>query len=379
MSLMNHCKLAIKTGGLFALIASFLLSSCHKKKEANAPAAIPVIARMAISNPVPLYIETVGHMEAYNTVDIMAQADGILIKTHFEDGADVKQGDILYSIDPSPYLAELQLAKGKLKQQLAEFSYSQRNAERNAPLVEDDYISKDDFDSIETTVVADNALVEQMLADVKTAEINLSYTEIYSPIDARAGFSLVDDGNLILEEAKTTLVALNQITPIYATFFIPGKQFPLLNHYQKQAGPLKTLITLDSPHAPSYEGNLTFIDNSIDLATGMIQLKATFPNESKELWPNQYVKVKLILDTIEDAVLIPMSAVQTSAKGKFAFVVRGNNTVKSVPIVLGQRQPGDWIVVNQGIRAGDRVVTDGHVNLYDGAKVSVSDHQRVAQ
>ena len=194
-----------------------------------------------------------------------------------------------------------------------------------------------------------------------------------------AGFSLVDDGNLILEEAKTNLVTLNQITPIYATFFIPGKQFPMLQHYQQQAGHLKTIISIDSPFAPSYEGELTFIDNSIDLATGMIELKATFPNEEKALWPNQYVKVKLILDTIENAVLIPSAAIQTSAKGKFVFVIRGNRSAKSQPVVLGQRQPGDWVVVNQGIRAGDRVVTDGQVNLYEGAKVVISDHQKVTQ
>ena len=183
-----HSKWNFVRASLLFGIFLLLLTSCHKKQELKPTPPVPVVAVEAISDSVPLYIETVGHMEAYNTVNIMAQADGTLLQTHFEDGADVKQGELLYSIDPAPYLADLELAKGKLKQQLAEFSYAKRNAERNAPLVQDDYISKDDYDSIETTVIADNALVEQMRADVKTAEINLSYTEIYSPLDARGGF-----------------------------------------------------------------------------------------------------------------------------------------------------------------------------------------------
>lgn len=360
---------------LFCLLLFFLVG-CEKKKQESAPQPIPIISGETLSRSVPLYIETVGHMEAYKTVDIMAQASGQLLKVHFDDGADVVAGELLYSIDPSLYLADLKLAQGELAQQIATLGYAKRNAKRNAPLVQDDYISIDNFDSLETTVVADDALVEQGVANVEKAEINLSYTSIYAPMDARAGFNLVKEGNLILEDARTTLVTLNQITPIYASFFIPGKDLPQLQRYQKKDIELPVLIFVEDPTLPPYEGRLTFIDNAIDLSTGMILLKATLPNNDKSLWPNQYVKVKILLDVIDDAVLVPSAAIQASSKEKFVFVLRANHTVKKQPVVLGQRQPGNWIVVKKGLKGGERIVIDGQLNLYDGAKVSIADHKR---
>ncbi len=367
-----------KIGLSLFLSSLFLLVGCEKKQQKSAPQPIPIVSAETLSRSVPLYIETVGHIEAYKTVDIMAQASGQLLKVHFDDGADVVAGELLYSIDPSLYLANLKLAQGELAQHIAARGYAKRNAERNAPLVQDDYISIDNFDSLETTVVADDALVEQGVANVEKAEINLGYTSIYAPIDARAGFNLVKEGNLILEDARTTLVTLNQMTPIYASFFIPGKDLSRIQRYQTKESELPVLIFVEDPTLPPYEGRLTFIDNTIDLATGMILLKATLPNKEKKLWPNQYVKVKILLDVIDNAVLVPSAAIQASSKGKFVFVVRANQTVKKQPVVLGQRQPGNWIVVEKGLKRGEHIVIDGQLNLYDGAKVSITDHQRGA-
>lgn len=344
---------------------------CSKKQAKPAPKPVPVTVARAVTKNVPNYIKTVGHMQAFNIVNIMAQADGRLMKTYFNDGDDINEGDLLFLIDQNPYLATLKQAEGALEESIANMMYAQRTAERNSKLVQDDYISQDTFDRLVSSAEADQGIVKQNEAEVDTAEINLSYTTIYSPINARAGERLIDDGNLILESAETTLVALNQITPIYATFFINEKDLPRVQRYQHKMGPLKTMVTVEDPEVPYYEGKLTFIDNGVDLSTGMIRLKATLENEDRALWPNQYVQITLVLDTIEDAILVPFEAVQNNSKGKYVYIVKGNQTVEMRMVEVGQMQEDNTIVVTKGLKNRERVVTEGQINLYDGAKIKI--------
>ena len=349
----------------------FAAAGCSKKQIPQKTKVLPVQAEKAIAKDVPKYISTVGHMKAYEIVNIMAQVDGYLTKTYFADGADVKKGDLLYLIDQRPYLANLEKAEGTLEKSIANFGYAERTAERNSQLLKDEYISQDQFDSLVTKVMADDAIVKQNQAEVETAKINLGYTTIYSPMDARAGQTEVDDGNLILKSQETTLVTLNQITPIYSVFFINEKKLPAVQRYKAKYHDLKVEITVDDPQSPTYEGVLTFIDNTIDISTGMVMLKGTHANKDKALWPNQYVKVRLILDTLENAVLIPSEAVQISPKGKYVFILKGNQTVDKRDITTGQMQEGNMIVVTKGLKAGEQVITLGQLNLYPGAKVIV--------
>ena len=195
---------------------------------------IPVKVARAIQKNVPSYIKTVGHMEAWNTVNIMAQVDGRLMKTYFNDGDNINEGDLLFLIDQRPYLADLKEAEGTLEENIANMGYAQRTAERNSKLVIDEYISEDKFDSLVTAAVADGGIVKENQGAVDKAEIKLSYTTIYSPINARAGERLVDNGNLILEVDNTKLVTLNQITPIYAAFFVTGKDLPRVQQHQRE-------------------------------------------------------------------------------------------------------------------------------------------------
>jgi multidrug efflux system membrane fusion protein len=358
----------------WSLIISLSLVGCTKKDKTEEVKAIPVKVAEAITKDVPYYIATVGHMEAYTTVDIMAQVDGYLMQTYFEDGDYVKKGDLLYLIDQRPYLADLQKAEASLEQSMANLKYAQRTAERNATLVKDDYISKDAFDNLVTNVLVDDALVNENRAAVETAKINLNYTTIYAPMDARAGESLVNDGNLILKSSESNLVTLNQIVPIYAAFFIGEKDLPKVQRYQKKYSKLITVITVEDPKTPPYDGDLTFIDNEVDLSTGMVKLKATVPNEERALWPNQYVGIKLILDTIEGAVLIPAEAIQESPKGKYVFVVKGDQKVEKRSVNVGQRQD-ELVVVETGVKEGEKVVTEGQINLRPGATVSLAKNE----
>lgn len=356
----------------FFLIISFsICNSCSSKKVTKEITPISVKMERVETRTVPRYISTVGHIQSYQSVEILAQVDGQLLKTYFKDGADVKKGDLLYLIDQRIYLSKLELAEGELKQNIANRDYAQRNAERNASLVLDEYISKNDYDRLLTTVAADNGLVEQSQADVEIAKINLGFTTIYSPLDARAGFSTIKDGSILIASAENNLVTLNQISPIYASFFINGKDLPKVQRYQKKNGALKAIIKLDDPEAPEYISEVTFINNNIDLATGMINLKATLLNEDKTLWPNQYVKVKLILDMMDNVTLVPTKAVQENSNGHFVYVIKGNQTVEIRYITVGQKEEDDMMVIEKGIKEGEKIVTEGQFNLSNGVKVQV--------
>lgn len=347
------------------------LVGCSKKEVKRAPKVIPVKVARAYTKSVPYFIKTVGHMESINIVNVMAQADGRLMKTYFKDGDYIDEGSLLFLIDQRPYLASLRQAEGALEESLANMMYARRTAERNSKLVQDEYISQDTFDSLVTNVQADEGIVKQNEGALEDAEINLSYTTIYSPITARAGQRLLDDGNLVLQNAETPLVTLNQVCPIYASFFINEKDLQQVQRCQKKSSGLETIVSVEDPNVPSYKGPLTFIDNGVDLSTGMINLKATLENEDKALWPNQYIKVQLNLETIEDAVLVPYEAVQNNAKGKFVFVVKGNQTVEMRSVEVGQRQDDNTIVITKGLKEKEKVVTEGQISLYDGAKIKI--------
>lgn len=356
---------------VFSVLVGLAAIGCSKKQMEGELKPTPVHVTRSISKDVPYYISTVGHMEAYEVVNVMAQVNGQLMKTYFPDGADVKQGQLLYHIDQRPYMADLEKAEGELEENLANLGYAERTAERNAKLVKDEYISQNDYDSLITNVIATDAAVKQSRADVDNAKINLGYTTIYAPLDARAGESQVRDGNLILESAETTLVTLNKITPIYSVFYINEKDLPAVQRYQGKPQKLKVFVTVEDIKTPTFEGELTFIDNGIDISTGMIKLKGTHPNKDKVLWPNEYVKVKLILDTLENAVIVPFEAVQTSPKGKYLYVVKGNKTAERRDVTVGQMQEGNTIVITKGLKVGEKVVTVGQLNLYPGAKVNI--------
>lgn len=356
---------------VFSLLILLLAAGCSKKEGPKESKPIPIHAARAESRDVPYYISTVGHMEAYEIVNLMAQVNGQLMKTYFADGADVKQGQLLYLIDQRTYIADLEKAEGELEENLANLAFAERTAERNAKLVKDEYISQNDYDNLITNVIAGDAVVKQSRADVDNAKINLGYTTIYSPLDARAGESKIRDGNLILESAETTLVTLNKITPIYSVFYINEKDLPTVQQCQGKSQNLKVFVTVEDKNKPTYEGELTFIDNGIDISTGMIKLKGTHPNENKVLWPNEYVKVKLILDTLENAVIVPFESVQTSPGGKYLYIVKGNKSVERRNVTVGQIQEDNTIVITKGVKPGEKVVTVGQLNLYPGAKVTI--------
>ncbi len=362
----------MKHNRLILLLPLLLSLGCSGKKQKAPPPPFVKVAKV-ITKDVPLYIYAVGHVQAYESVEIKSQVTGVIEKVHFERGADVKEGELLFTIDQSPFIAALQRAEAILAENLANLNYSVDIKDRNAPLVKDDYISQIAFDQLVTNVLVSEATVDANTAEVETAKINLAYCSIHAPMDSRAGDYLVDEGNLVLENGETDLVTLNQITPIYAAFYITEKQLQVVQRYQ-QKHPLKAMISVEDPEVETFEGDLVFIDNAVNLATGMLKMMAVVPNEKKILWPGQFVTAKLILETLKNAKLIPAQAVQNSVKGKFVWVITPENTAEIRYVDVGQREVDDYVIL-KGLKEGEMVVLEGQIRLRPGGPVTIKESQ----
>ncbi|HSW87072.1 MAG TPA: efflux RND transporter periplasmic adaptor subunit [Rhabdochlamydiaceae bacterium] len=347
---------------------SYLLSGCAKKEQPQIP-SVPVTVAKAVQCDVPIFLDYVGHMEAFTTVQINSQIEGILKDQYFVEGQTVNKGDLLFLIDPRPYQAALQKAEAALALTLANLKYDEDTVRRYAKLIQEDYVSQLDFEKYMTNVLTDKASVKENLADVENAKLNLEYCYIRAPMNAVTGNVKINVGNLIQNASTNPLVTLNQITPIYASFFIPEKDLPTIQSLQRQ-GLLTTHLFLNQDYSCPYEGILTLIDNMVDENTGMILLKATLPNEEKTLWPGEFVDVRLKLGEQQDAVLVPSQSVQIGQSGAYVFIVKEDQTVEMRTVHTGQKYE-NYIAVSDGVKADETVVLDGQINLYHGARVNI--------
>jgi membrane fusion protein, multidrug efflux system len=348
---------------------SVLLTACAKKDPPSfdRPPA-PVTVATAVSQDVPLYLDEVGRTVAREVVSVQPQVSGTITEIRFADGVDLKKGDPLFTIDPRPFQAQLTAAEANLAQSKAALDFAKIQFARVQDLVESKAIARQDYDTRKNAVEVGEAQVEQNKAAVESARLNLEYTSIRSPIDGRAGRRLVDIGNVVTANT-TTLLTIERMDPIYADFTVTEIDFP---NVKRNAGkrPLRVEVRLpDEPSKPE-AGQLTFLDNAVQSSSGTVLLRATVPNPARHLWPGQFVNVRLVLDTLPKAVLVPAAATQDSAKGPFVYVIKTDSTAELRPVTLGQRQ-GDLVVVEQGLQPGERVVTVGQLGVMPGAKVRV--------
>ncbi|PCI76328.1 hypothetical protein COB21_04525 [Candidatus Aerophobetes bacterium] len=365
MKVKKHIKFFLVTA-----VLSVSITSCSSKKKKVATPPITVNVATTTCENIYEYIKTVGHMEAYQTVAIKAQVEGYLEQILFEDGGNINAGDLLYVIDQRPYIQALNKAQGTYDQYLAQMQYAKDTLIRNSGLVKKNYISENNYEKIISDTMATEGLVKQSKAQVEEAKINLGFTKIYAPISARAGFTKVYKGDLITD--SSLMLDLNQIAPIYATFFLPGNDLPSIQKYQEIFGCLDVIVKLDrSSDKSMYRGALTFINNKIDLATGMIQLKASFNNDNMRLWPNQYVSIKVLLNPVKNALLIPLACVEKTPKGDRVYVVNDSSQIEMRTVEVGQRQDGEKIHIKKGLKKGESVVTSGQLTLFPGAFVTI--------
>jgi multidrug efflux system membrane fusion protein len=359
----------LHTSSLFLLLLVF---GCGNKDSVQAarpvPAGAPVRVATVASRTMPVELQAIGNVEAISTVSIKAQISGQLMRVNFKEGDFVKKGQLLFTIDRAPFEAALRQAEGTLARDEAQALNSKLDAERYQGLGKQGVASKQQVDAAAAAANAMAATVAADKAAVETAKINLEYTSIYSPINGRTGSVGVKEGNLVKANDVPILVTINQIEPIYVSFAIPEQQLAELKQYSNT----KSLKVDAAPQGSTqhFQGRLTFIDNSVDLTTGTIKLKATFDNASHVLWPGQFADVKLTLKSQPNAVVVPTAALQTSQNGTYVYVVNQDLTAQPQPVKVGWNV-GEDTVIASGLQPGQRVVTDGQLRLTPGAKVDI--------
>ena len=355
------------------LLLSLFIGACSDSKaKQTGQRVVPVKIGNVTQQNVPLQINAIGNVEAYNTVSVKALIGGEVIGVHFKEGQDVKQGDLLFQIDPRPYDAALKQAEAQLARDVAQAKNAEDQAKRYEILVQKDYVSKDQYDQLRANADALAAAVQADKANVENSRLQLAYCTIRSPIDGRVGSVLINKGNVI-KANELVMVTINKIMPIYVTFSVPEQNLSDIKKYMA-AGSLKVEAVIPGDEKRPAQGVLTFVNNAVDTTTGTIQLKGTFENRDRSLWPGQFVNVSVTLTTQRNAVVMPSAALQAGQQGQYVFVVKPDFTVESRPVTVA-RTYGDLSVVAQGLSAGEKVVTDGQLQLIPGTRVALKDEQ----
>jgi membrane fusion protein, multidrug efflux system len=414
--LMTHdkrifCRLAVLS--LLSALAMGVITGCGSKAQQNfeRPPS-PVQVAVAINQDVPTYLEAIGKTVAREVVSIQPQVSGRITQLHFTDGANVKKGQLLFTIDPRPFEASLKQAEANLSKsvalkkqaeanlarEIAQAKWGLTQVERYGTLIEQGVVPREQYEQLRATYdslkanaeaarAAVNSADEAIKVDqaaVESAKVEISYCYIRSPIDGRAGQRLVDIGNVVSpgggsssrtainstnSGGSNSLLVIERLDPIYADFTISQNSLTAVQQ-QMRNGSLTAEVRLpDTANAPVV-GQLTFLDNSVQDTTGQVNLRATIPNGDHRFWPGRFVNIRLILNTIHQAVLLPATAPQMSAKGPFVYVVKQDSTAEQRPVTLGQRQ-GDLIVIEEGVQAGERVVINGQLGVTPGGKVLI--------
>ncbi len=371
------------------LLPLLLLAACSSEPpggqaQAARTEVIPVTVVQAVQRPVPVQLRANGTAQAYSSVTVMSQVDGQIFRVHFTEGQDVKLGDLLFTLDQRPFEASLRQAEANLARDMAQYENAKVEERRYQELFQDGGVSREQYDQAHTaalalqgTIQADQAAVENFKAAiqadqavVENARIQLSYTEIRSPMGGRTGNLLVHAGGTVkARDQASSLVVINQIHPIYVAFSVPEQSLADIRNY-RATGTIRVEALIPRQEDRPVTGELTFVNNTVDPSTGTIQLKATFGNPDNRLWPGQFLDVVLTLTTIPDAVMIPSQAIQTGQQGSFVFVVKSDQTVEARPIVSG-RVVDDQTVVERGLVPGEQVVTEGQIRLVPGARVEI--------
>lgn len=346
----------------------FLSVSCSKKKPTSHTPIFPITTAKVVKQDVPIYLETIGNVEPIITVNVISRVLGEITGVYFTEGDLIKKGDLLFTIDPRTFEANVEQAKGSLQKALANVDIAREKVLRFGPLTEEDYYAKLNFDELKSQLHALEGSALQAKASLDSAKVELSYCWIYAPVDGRAGILQIDKGNVLKGDESQTLVTINQIKPIYISFFFPEKDLALIQKSIEKKPHLQTYVSLDNFKKNSIEGSLEMINNTVDQETGTITLRSIFSNDQEELWPGKYVQVRLVLRVEKDALVIPMSAVNMSSDGPFVYAVDSRQKIVKKKVVLGERFE-EKVLIKRGLKFGEIVANSGLQNIYPGAQV----------
>lgn len=349
------------------------LAGCGKQdvKAASGPPPAPVVVAVAEQRDVPVQLSAIGNVESYQTVQIRSQVNGQIEKVNFKEGQDVVKGQLLFSLDKRPFQADLEKALSQQRHDEAQAANSKAQAVRNDALEKAGVIAPQLAEQQRAQAQSDASAVDADRAAVDAARVQLQYTDIKAPIDARTGALQMNLGNLVKANDTPFLVQLNQIVPIYVTFSVPESK--LADVRRLTANHLKVMAYPKGQTSNPAEGVLTFIDNGVDPQTGTVKLKATFLNKDRRLWPGEFVDVVVDLSIQKNAILVPTKAIQTGQQGEYVYVVTQQSTVESRPVsTTGAYQ--NLTLVSKGISPGDRVVVEGQLRLAPNVKVVVQNN-----
>lgn len=353
----------------FALLGAGLFLACGKKTEPafdRPPPAVAVV--QAASQDVPVYIDAVAKIAAREVVSIQPQVSGRIAQIHFTDGAELRAGQLLFTLDARPYQAQLDQADANLAQADAALALAEANFSRVESVSDPRAVARQEYDAKKSAVAAARAQLAHSRAARESARLNLEYCAIHSPIAGRAGQRAADAGNIVSANNGSLLVIQN-LDPVYVDFSLSESELGVVQRQMAKGG-LRVEVRLPEDLSDARVGKLTFVDNAVQEGSGTIKLRATLANRDRRFWPGRFAKVRLILATRNDAVLVPAEAAQESAKGPFVYVIKSDASAELRPVKLGQRHD-DKIVVEQGVKAGERIVVKGQMGVMPGAKVRV--------
>jgi multidrug efflux system membrane fusion protein len=380
------CRLPAFRNAFPALLVALLFATgCAGDDSAGSPGAegrgqppVPVAVATVVQKAMPIEIRVIGSAEPYSSVAIRSQTTGQLISVNFREGEEVTRGQVLFELDKRPLEAALQQAQANLERDLAQAANAAVQSKRLQDLVERGIAPREQADTSRTAVAALNATVAADRAAVENAQVQLQYATIAAPISGRTGALMVHEGNLVRANDTTPLVVINQVSPVSVAFSIPESRLPELNRYLAQ-GSLVVTATPPNDDAPSV-GRITFVDNAVDQNTGTIRIKGTFPNTDRRLWPGQFVNVVVTLTTDPTALVVPSVAVQDGQQGPYVFAVKGDQTVEMRSVKVARTRGAETVVAG-GLQPGETVVTDGHLRLVPGTRISMKTPsvQQVAQ
>lgn len=333
---------------------------------------VPVVAGVVAEKDVPIFLDGLGTVQAFNTVTVRARVDGQVVKVAFKEGQEVRAGEVLVQIDPDPYRAALEQAMAKKGQDEAQLANARTDLKRYADLLANEGVTQQVFDTQKALVTQLEAAVKADQAAIESEKVQLAYTTIVSPIDGRTGLRLVDQGNMVRANDATGLVVITQLKPISVVFTLPEQTLGRIQQQQSVTPELSVLALGQDNTNLLGEGKLAVIDNQIDTTTGTIRLKATFPNTELRLWPGQFVNARLLLAVRKGSAVVPASVVQRGPEGAFAFVINEDQTVEIRPVQVAQIEQGEALI-EAGLRPGERVVVDGQYRLQKTSRIKTAD------
>ncbi len=368
MKLMSDDRQSVFFIAALGILISAGLVGCSKKSEAQPERPpVPVLVARAEVRDVPVEIRAVGNIQAYAAVAVRSQITGPIMQVHFAEGREVKAGDRLFTIDPRPFESALNQAQANVKRDEAQFLSARLEFQRTSNLFQSKIASQQDYDAAEAVFASAEATVIADRAAVSNAQVSLGYTEIRAPMAGRTGDLKVKAGNVV-KAPDDVLVNLTQTQPIYAVFSVPEQSLPAIQRCQ-QAGPL-TVTAIIPGEETRRRGELTFVNNTVDMTTGTILLKATFANADNVLWPGQFIQATLTLSNLVQATVVPAQAVQTGQNGEYVYVAKSDDTVEMRSVVTSLTREGVTVLVS-GVQTAETVVTDGQLRLTPGAKISI--------